>query len=263
MYLFLAIPNFCGSTLIHNILETSPNIKPLKYSKDTKNGIVEGNVLVKIGYNNLAGPHSIEANMEHIYSDPTNYNWPLIKQSWDKKWGDSPKIKIQKTPADIFRITQIQKYFENLRWIVSVRNPYTYIESIMRKSTYLMDPIKQLDQICYHVGRVLEIQQSNLDIINSPYIMTYEEFCKKPSAHIEGILKWMPEIETLDISKELFIKGTKYDKIEDTSFIKLNSLINSIPGIIPKINKYLEPHIDAVTFWGYSIMTDKELRCIQ
>jgi hypothetical protein len=262
-YLFLAIPNFCGSTLVHNLLTTSKNVVPLTAPKlvdDSTKFIdfVEGNICAPRGYRNLHGPHSMEANMEHVYANPDNYDWDYIKSEWTKNWestNSSASIRLQKTPADIFRIKQMLPYFPNTKWILSIRNPYTYVESIYRKSTFQMEPEKQLDQICHHVLRTMELQILNAEMLgNDAYAMRYEDFCTDPLYHVQKWQKMLPELGEIDLSKYLWVKGNYSNIIEDDSVERLERFINRVPNIIEKINVFLEPHKNIVEAWGYKLL---------
>lgn len=262
-HLFLAIPNFCGSTLIHALLETVPSIVPLTPPERTsthfggKKDFVEGNCCALAGYKHLNGPHSMEANMEHVYANPENYDWQFIKKCWEENWAcNNPyaEIKMQKTPADIFRIPMIMPHFYDLKWILSVRDPYAYVESIMRKATFNMDPIRQLDQICFHVMRTMEIQIWNAKFLgNRAYIMTYEDFIARPYHHREQMSKWLPGLEYMNFDAKLMIKGQRVESIHDDSVQKVQCMIDSNPGIIDKINQYFIPCESLINQWGYEL----------
>lgn len=261
-YLFLAVPNFCGSTLLHSLLETCPSVVPLTPPKPLFNGkedFVEGNCCCpRGGYRQLSGPHSIEANMEHVYADPANYDWPLIKAQWDANWektNPSASLRMQKTPADIFRVPMILPHFDPLHWIIMVRNPYSHVESIMRKATWQMEPLRQLDQVCHHALRCLEVQMENVALLGEgAYTMTYEDFIARPEFHREALGRFLPELEAIRFDVELWVKGAKVTSIHDDSAEKLARLVGSVPDIIPRINAYFAPYRHVLEFWGYSLL---------
>ena len=268
MYLFLAIPNFCGSTLIHSVLETVPEVVPLIAPTSTtkfyggKTDFVEGNICAGQGYKNLYGPHSIEANMEHVYSNPANYNWNYIKGKWHENWANSNPygtIYMQKTPADIFRISQMLPYFPDCKWIVSVREPYSYVESIMRKATFYMDPFKQLDQICFHVLRVMELQIYNARLLASDaYVMTLEDFINDPSRHVNELSKLVPELSQINLSSQLMIKGKLATSIHNEGPERIKRL-TEIDGLVDRINEYFTPLESIINHWGYKLQTEKDI----
>ena len=261
MYLFLAIPNFCGSTLVHSLLETVPSVVPLTRNKQYgKDDFVEGNCIVgNRGYRKFTlGPHSIEANMLHVHQNPKNYDWAFIKEVWEQNWiagNYLATIKLQKTPSDVLRMAMMNKEFPDAMWILSVRNPYAYVESIMRKATFLMSPIIQLDQICFHVLKVMELQIENRKYLgDKAYVMTYEDFIARPEYHRDQMAKWIPDLKYIDFkSQELMVKGSKVVKIKDDSEKKIKKWSKQYPDIISKVNEYFEPKKDIINYWGYEL----------
>lgn len=246
-YLFLAIPNFCGSTLVHNLLATCPAVVQLTHPEPFIEGLIEGDQCTT-GIKNLHGPHSIEATMENVYANPKNYDWKLIKEEWDQNWNKNDPtatIRLQKSPSDIFRVKMITKHFTNLKWVVSVRNPYSHIESIVRKASHGLDPVGQLDQICYHAIRSLEVQRENKVFLgNNAYTMTYEDFCTNTDLHTNQLGKFIPGLENITINSQIY----------DDSAVKLQKMINKYPGIIAQINKFVEPKKEILDYWGYEII---------
>jgi hypothetical protein len=265
-YLFLAIPNFCGSTLIHNLIATAPDVVTLPFSEPFKEDgsdkwqkdFVEGNTLAPYGYKNLHGPHSIECNMEHVYNDPSNYNWGLIAQRWHTEWNFKnvdAKIRLQKTPADVLRVKMMLPYFPNTKWIVSVRDPYAYVESLTRKATFAMEPVRQLDQICHHVTRIMELQKENKKLLGkNAYVVTYEDFCARPEYHREQLGTWLSGLEKIDFNKELNVKGTNTTNvIKDESEQRIQHMVDDKPDIFERINEFFIPKKKIIEYWGYEL----------
>lgn len=250
---------------MHSLLETSPTVARLITPEYTaklyglKYDFVEGNIVAPNGgYSNLHGPHSMECNMEHVYNDPKNYNWCNIKSIWNEIWAKNnpyAEIKMQKTPTDVIRLKMMHQHFEDCKWIISVRNPYAFVESIMRKATFMMDPIRQLDQVCYHVTRMMELQLENIEFLNGEaYVMTYEDFVARPAYHADKLVEWMPRLLSLNVKSQLMVKGKVITSIHDDSSEKIQNLIDCIPGIIERINGYFEPKRHVIEAWGYSMM---------
>ena len=262
MYLFLAIPNFCGSTLMHSLLETVPSVVPLTRNKQYgKDDFVEGNGLAFRGYKNITlSPHSIEANMLHVFTNPKKYDWNLIKQIWEENWFNTnpyATIQMQKTPSDVLRIPLMQPHF-NAHWILSVRNPYAYVASIMRKAPYGLDPIRQLGEICFHVLKVMELQIENRKYLgDKAYVMTYEDFIARPEWHRNEMAKWIPDLKYIDFkSQELMVKGSKVVEIKDDSQMRIQSLIDDVPNIISSINEFFAPQEHLLNYWGYELIEE-------
>lgn len=249
---------------MHSLLETVPEVVPLKQQDymsmflGGKTDFVEGNMFAPMGYKRLNGPHSMEANMEHVYADPHNYNWSYIKSVWHENWaGSNPygTILMQKTPADIFRIQHMLPHFPDCKWIISVREPYSYVESIMRKATFHMEPLRQLDQVCFHVMRVMELQIANAKLLGSnACVMTMEDFIDDPEGHVAALSRLMPELEQIDLSASLMVKGKKVDSIKNDGPSRVKEMAK-VDGLIDRINEYFEPCEYLINHWGYKMQT--------
>ena len=262
MYLFLSIPNFCGSTLIHNILATSPNVANLeawfrKRNPDAIEGLVEG------GYRSAGfpymGPHSIESNMEHFFKNVDLYDWNLVHEEWEPGWQESnpnAKIKLQKSPLDVLRLQIMTEHFKDVKWIIMCRNPYAHIESIIRKAPYNLDPEVQLDQIVFHAMRCLEVNiQNHQYLLGTSYTTTYEDFCAVPEKHADNLIRWLPELESLDVSGEFMVKG-KTGTIENDNDIKIKALQDQ-PELLNRINRFITEYPNykyILHFWGYNLV---------
>lgn len=256
----MAIPNFCGSTMIHNIIAECRSVSVFDNRKFvTKGGFtlpedfVEGSGVAR-GMMFSVGPHSIEANMEHFYSNEANYNMEAVAYAFDKAWAKDKPVRMQKMPNDIFRVPMMDKHFNNPNWIAMVRNPYSHVESIFRKATLGMNPQLQLDQICYHAGRCLELQVENIMRLGErAYVMTYEDFCARPEHHLNGISRWMPELGDIPVPESVTVKGVS-GAIYDDSAEKLERFYLYDPTIRDRITEYLLEFSEAMDFWGYPLV---------
>lgn len=263
-YLFLAIPNFCGSTLIHSLLETCPAVTGLTATV-TRNmpdeDFKEGNACTKNAYfyNSNRVFKSIEAMVADIIADPKWCLWDSIKQQWDENWErTNPKatIRLQKTPSDIYRIASMKDYFPNLKWILAVRNPYHYAESIISRRQFRTDPFApdRFAQICFHITKVMEIQKANAELLGKDvYVMTYDDFCVRPEYHVELLGKFLPGLEQIDLNAAIKVKGELISKIENRGEEKFQLMCKEYPDLLAKLNFHFEPKREIIEHWGYSL----------
>jgi hypothetical protein len=100
----------------------------------------------------------------------------------------------------------------------------------------------------------MELQIENAKFLgDSAYVMTYEDFCARPEYHREQLGKWIPELKRIDFSKELWIKGTKYTKLNDDTEQRIQDLVNDIPDIFNMVNEYFIPKEKILAHWGYKL----------
>jgi hypothetical protein len=219
--------------------------------------VTEGNSCAERGYLHLYGPHNMEACMEHVYSNPAYYDWLYIRKCWEYNWYETnpyAPIKMQKTPADIFRVKMMQDAFEDLNWIISVKNPYSYVESMIRRKMPYISDEGLFTELLFHVLRVMEIQIYNKALIGERgYTVRYEDFVKDPKGHCDNIVKWMPELMSLNPYDDLIVKH-RHVHVEDTGLEKVYEMFDKHPGIKEEINKYFIPMEPLLNHWGYEIL---------
>lgn len=101
----------------------------------------------------------------------------------------------------------------------------------------------------------MEVQAENAKFLGKDaFTMIYENFARHPEAHRDALIKWLPELEYMDLNATLMVKGRKVESIHDDGLEKLQRLVDSCPGIIDKINEYFEPKEELLKYWGYRLI---------
>ena len=267
-YLFLAIPNFCGSTLMYEVLKTCTGVKILTNRFYVNKEFVEGNQITLPSMYNLNIPmdlaikyRSIEANLESYYTNPNNYDWGYIKTYWDKCWNvhnSKLPVKLQKTPNDVFRVPMMNAAFGSINWILMVRDPYAYAANLLANNKFdnfvNVNPLSRLSDICYHITRVMEVQRDNRIFLgDNSFVISYEDFCKEPDSVTLNLTEWMPELSTIDVRRSLSIKSKPLSPIIDDNESKISSMILKYPNIIENLNTFFKPKEDIIKYWNYSL----------
>jgi hypothetical protein len=257
-YLFLAIPNFCGSTLTHNLLATCPEVASLTDIRpNAPKGIVEGNVCANEGYVPIDVSRSLEALSATAFNDPSKYDWLLIKSKWDANWIESKPnatIRMQKTPSDIFRVQLMVEYFPDLKWIVSVKNPYAYVASLIKRFEKYGNIQARLEHICHHVTTTMQVQLDNKSFLDKDaYVMTYEDFIARPDFHTTALGEFLPGLEKINCDGSLWIKGEEITLTEDNGPASVHAMSIRYPGIINDINTKFKLHQNILEAWGYTL----------
>jgi len=265
-YLFLAIPPHCGSTAIHNYLAECAAVVPLLYTV-SKTGFIEGNMLLTgTGYFKSGGLYQgrlaaiIPANYMNALQDPNLYSWPGIKAVWDANWALNPKkgatVFLQKTPNDVYRVQMMQPYFPGCKWIIVVRNPYAYVESIIETMIGEgIDPVINMDGILNQAIACLDIQMQNKNFLGAnAYTVTYEDLVANTDKHVAALKVFMPELSDLSFSGDILMKGKFIKGLIDNNASRIAKL-QSIPGAMAKVNAYFSQHTASLAAWGYSLIS--------
>src|SRR4030095_14543472 len=119
-FLFILCPPYSGSTLMHEIICSSPQVSPNNIF-----GTREGIALPEI-----------RRLLDHrkLWDERSKYPWPLIKKEWLRYWDTSKPILLDKSPANLIRASFIREHFRPASFIVMTCNPYAHCERLIRRN---------------------------------------------------------------------------------------------------------------------------------
>lgn len=257
-HLFIGIPNYSGSTLVHNLVAGCGNVATLRREPGVTRDFVEGNGLDVKSYKYKHNSQLYTQELKEALKISSNHDWKSIKDTWTREWlkKEDATVYLQKTPMDIFRMEQMQQEFEDLKWIIAVKEPYAYIESLFRRYSLLRinKPLDNIQKLCEHVILVLETQLENIELLGkNAYTMTMEDFYTSQNCHVNEIKKFTEGLIDIDLSKQVWVKGQTSGGITNKNEEKIQKLIKFFPDIIGKINEYFIPHEKLFNQWGYEI----------
>ena len=177
-YLFAAIPNNSGSTVLHSALARCENVSALPGEGQDYFG-AHGK---RRHFQRTLGPHTLRVGfdrqatvLEGLYRDPVEYDWPRIKKRWHKEWDLSKPVLFEKTPANVIRAEMLQREFPGSSFILGIRNPYATIEGVMRKAPYIGPREAAKSWV-----RCAQLQRDNERYLCNWVFLKYEEMVDSP-----------------------------------------------------------------------------------
>lgn len=257
-HLFLIVPPLSGSSVLHHYLSKCSSVN----SFYQMGRMYEGDYVLRDAWFPIKDsplPYVCGYYKDLIKTATDGYDWGVIKSIWDAKWAKNSKlgatVNLQKTPQDIFRVATLSTTFENVQWILSVRNPYAVVESTIEKFLQLgKSPIEHIDKILIHVIESLKVQKENKESLGPlAYTMTFEDFVARPDYHAEQIKLFMPELNDLSFRGEVEVKNKITDGVYNNNEERIAKLRN-IPGAMAVVNKHFEQHEDIIKYWGYELL---------
>ena len=265
-YLFLAVPPYSGSTVLHNYIAKCANVVPLtnemrRAGGTNETGFVEGNGATKARtlYGDKGGARIRMAPgaAMPVIQDPTSYDWNGIKTAFDDNWelsNPNALIRLQKTPNDTYRIQMMQPYFD-AKWIIMVREPYAWVQATIEM--YLkrqINPSDSAQEIANHIVNTYVIQKQNQEFLgDKAYTMTFEDFVANEDKHTEGLKLWMPELSDLTFKGECKVKRETAQGLVNNN-AECVALLRTVPGAINKFNELFKPHEAVLNSWGYELL---------
>jgi hypothetical protein len=176
VYLFILAGPRTASTLLSEILNTSPNVS-------RNNPLGEGQYLPE-----LKGryPHRWNALREH--------DWHYIKNVWMRYWDSSKPVLIEKSPPNLKYAEEIERVFQPSYFLCLVRDPYAHCEGLMRRTGYTAERAAEFALEC------LSLQKQNLESLENTHLVRYEDLTERTEETIAAIEEWLPQLGKLRVS---------------------------------------------------------------
>ena len=233
-YLFILSPPFCGSTLLTEILSTSKNV-----SCNNNIGLREGQ--------HLPGAHNLLFT-EDRWDPNKEIDWNRIKKIWSKYWDRSKSILLEKSPPNICRANNIDKVFNNSKYICLIRDPYAQIQSNIRR--YNTDiKVASEKYISY-----LKFQKNNIQTLEKTLIISYEELADNPSKAKEKISTFLPLLEDININLKFNAHNMHQKKQMGITNLNQESIMALSKGQINNINTILNKEQELIKYFKYNIL---------
>jgi hypothetical protein len=230
-YLFVLSPPFCGSTLLTQIISSSNNV-----SCNNNIGLMEGQ--------HLPQAKDILFTKDRWDIDK-KIDWIKVKSIWHKYWDLSKPILLEKSPPNIIRVEKINKYFNKVKFICLVRNPYAQIQSNLRR--YNTDiKVATTDYIKY-----LKFQKENLNKYDS-ILIKYEDLTEQPLIEKEKIIQYLPVLHDIKIDLKFSAHNIRKSKNLPLTNLNKESIDMLSKEQISSINIILKKEEKILSFFDYS-----------
>ena len=233
-YLFILSPPFCGSTLLTEIISTSKNV-----SCNNNIGLREGQ--------HLPGAHDLLFT-EDRWDSNKEIDWNRIKKIWSKYWDKSKSILLEKSPPNICRANNIDKVFNNSKYICLIRDPYAQIQSNIRR--YNTDiKVAAEKYISY-----LKFQKKNIENLENTLVISYEELADNPANAKEKISAFLPLLEDININLKFNAHNMHQKKQMGITNLNQESILALSTDQINSINTILNKEQELIKYFKYNIL---------
>lgn len=205
-FLFILCPNYCGSTLLNQIICTSKSVS------------VNNSMLTREGQQIPDVKHIMFP--KERWDENIKFDWHFIKKMWMRYWDLRFPILLEKSPPNLLRAHDIKEVFKPCYFVIQYRNPYAHCESLMRRYEKY-DP----ETAAKFALKCLRFQKSNIETLENAITISYEELATNPSKLIDEITTILPELSDINTSKEFnthnFLNQDKKMKITDLNAKKI------------------------------------------
>jgi len=246
IHLFLLVPNDSGSTWLQNNISHCRNCVSFSEGLDGKGGVANTHAYPNQEINKLF------SEKKEMWGDPEEYSWELIKLLWNKIWSENqhyetadPRVYLEKTPQAIYVSDMYVEHFDNVRFIISIRNPYAVAEGMRR--TILADV--DIGRCARHWIECAKRQIYNMNKYKDISVtLKYEALIEYPDLIEERIRRVIPALHDIDFSKAAAahsLEGMKTKPLTDFNERQIKNLsaedidtINQELGRVPEVLEY-------------------------
>jgi hypothetical protein len=237
-HLFLLSPSLSGSTVIQQLMDTSPNV--------TTFNKIEGQWLPEaIGI--LGGPNRWDPNLE--------IDWEKVKDIFYGYWSPTNPIRFDKSPPHILRATQIQESFDNCCFIATIRNPYAQIEGQLRRK-WMSSPSEAAEFWIM----TAKVQIHNLANLDNILFFSYEKLTDETENVVKELINFLPEIRSLNPASKFSARNITGKPIKGLRNLNSTKIKDLDDKTIAEINEVLSLHEDILNFFGYPLIQPKDIK---
>jgi hypothetical protein len=189
-HLFILCPPASGSTLLWQLLRTSPHVAAFPR---------EGQALAK---DVLFNPQRWDPGM--------TVDWEKVRKAWEAAWDANKPVRLEKSPPHLVRARQLEEQFPESHFIVMVRNPYASCEGVRRRWRQDL-PFAAVARLW---AEWAAYQADNIRRLRRVLAIRYEDLTHDPREQCRRLLEFVPELGELQVDRE-FSVFEKTQKIED------------------------------------------------
>ena len=235
VFVFVLCPPFCGSTLLMELLCTSPVASATNYF-----GTREGQTLPTV--------RRILFDHDRRWDPTLEIDWRCVRSEWMQYWDQTARVLIEKSPPHLVRARALQQNFTPARFLISWRNPYAHSEGWIARGI-------PASEAAARAIECLRFQRSNLELENALAI-PYETVVDRPRDCVASILEFLPELESLDWARKFRAHNRSRGNegsggLANTNQMQINRLT---PLQLAEINRVFEPERSLIEFFGYDYL---------
>jgi len=237
-FLFLITPPYSGSTVIGKILNTGDRTMTL-----TEHG--EGQWLV---------PGLCERDR---WNPEKAVRYDSVKAVWLQKiQAEAPEVSvvIEKSPPNMMRLDQLSGQFDSFSYLANNREPYANCSSILYRVHSGETVSKKIRlELLEKLAEVWLTRSRKIRELSERYkipLITYEQFCDKPSSLLD--LLNLPDgvAESIDLNAKVKVKDYEVQSIVNQNERQIANLSNEE---VEQVSKTLDKDQPILRYFGYKI----------
>jgi hypothetical protein len=245
-YVFILSPPYSGSTVLWQLLQTSPHVSALP---------TEGQYVEAVKHLMITQ----ERNPDHL-------PWTTIKDEWSKLWNFEKPLLLEKSTRNLPHAKDIEQVFSPCWFIAMMRDPYALCEGLARRRNRRNRLLRSLNgtpattsdmrvqamRIAAGLWQQYATQQiQNVQGLERVISLTYEELTENTPNAVAKIIAFLPELGHLNVAEKFrvhSVTGTDRRSLRNMNRTKWQCLRRQD---IEAINSVLVTRRHCLDFFGY------------
>lgn len=234
--LFVLSEPYSGSTVLTALLGTSPNVS----------------ILDSPEHEGLKLP-GIKGMYERIV-DFKNYPmpWGYLDQVYRKHWDLSRPVLVEKGHY-LRNAWAIQDFYPDAHFILLVRNPYAWCESIRRRHQETTPAPAHMNMARRWLWTG-SWQIHNLRSLKHAVVVTYEELCDRPDETLQKLYAFLPELAPLDANREFLVHSMLGKDSNPLTNTNAQAIARLSPHDIRDITEALRGYPEITDYFGCQLI---------
>jgi hypothetical protein len=231
VHLFLLSPPLCGSTVLQQLLSTSPHVTGFE---------TEGQWLPELRH--ILG-------VEERWDEDLEIDWKEVRAVFNSYWSPLRKVRMEKSPPHIIRAGELERHFENSHFLVTMRNPYAQVEGQLRRG-WIRTPRAAAE---FWI-RLARRQLKNLRELERCLLFTYEDLTGETDLTIRRLMDFLPALGSLSPRVEFSAHNVTGKPIRGLVNLNERKIASLSDEVVAEINGVLERNVDVMGEFGYTLL---------
>lgn len=232
-YLFIMNSPHAGARLFYNILYSSVDVATFMNSGDT----TVGQGLFVRNFHDLYPRRPVMPEvLDNLTTVGYQMDWRRIRQVFHAHWQDA-KVFCDRGGLYLHHGKAVENYFSNygdVYFIIQIRNPYNC------ESLDVREWVKGAQRLKWYATH-----------LHNKLVLRYEDLVKKPEGIKKQLVKFLPELETVDVYTSQSVRLNTCNRYK--SYSQLTTRFLDIKGKEAK-NEVLKDHVELLEFFGYKFL---------
>ncbi len=173
--------------------------------------------------------------------------WAKVRRVWERHWDADKPVRVEKSPPNLIRASQIEEHFDGACFVLLMREPYAFVEGFARrkKNTTHRDAARQWVEWA-------TMQRDNLAKLEHTLLLRYEDIAAAPQEAAEQLVQFEPLLESIEA--DVKVRCHSIAGAGDRQIVNFNAMKRELLSQQARrdVQEELAPHKELLAEFGYA-----------